>query len=429
MVRIFTVGIIILLLLIPVSMVENLIWERQQRQKEASSEISGKWGYAQTISGLVLTVPYKVYKTVYNKEREEYERLEEKKYAYFLPDDLAIDGVVSPEMRYRGIFQVIVYNAVLSVKGKFLQPDFRLLKIDEKDVLWEDASINLGVSDLRGLQEEVTLKWNKNSYAMNPGTTAERVLERGINTPVLLSKEGEQYTFDISLNFNGSSRLLFTPLGKVSNVHIASSWKDPSYTGAFLPDHREITEDGFTADWKVLHLNRPYPQQFTGRVEGIDESTFGVNLIRPNDEYQKSMRTAKYAVMFIALTFLVFFFSQTLNKVRIHPIQYIMVGLALCTFYVLLIALSEHIPFYLSYTAASTAIIVMITLYAHTIFKGTRITLMLGGIMTALYGFIYIIIQQEDYALLIGSIGLFTILGGTMYLSRKIDWHNLESKK
>ena len=172
-----------------------------------------------------------------------------------------------------------------------------------------------------------------------------------------------------------------------------------------------------------------YPQQFKGAVQGINESSFGVNLIVPVDEYQKSMRAAKYAVMFITLTFLIFFFVQILNRVRIHPIQYIIVGLALCVFYTLLIALSEHIAFVYSYLISSLSIIGLVTLYSHTIFKSNRLTTLVCLILTALYLFIYSIIQLEDYALLMGSIGLFFVLATIMYLSKRIDWYALNTKE
>lgn len=211
-------------------------------------------------------------------------------------------------------------------------------------------------------------------------------------------------------------------------MNIKSKWQNPSFIGSFLPDEREINTDGFSANWKVLHLNRPYPQNFRGSVQGIYESSFGVNLIVPVDEYQKSMRSAKYAVIFITLTFLIFFFVQILNGVKIHPIQYIIVGLALCVFYTLLIALSEHIAFKFSYLISSVSIIGLITLYAKSIFNNKKLTTLICLILATLYLFIYSIIQMEDYALLMGSVGLFIVLATIMYLSRKIDWYAIKTK-
>jgi inner membrane protein len=357
--------------------------------------------------------------------------VESREYAHFLPEVLNITGDISPEVRYRGIYEVIVYNSRINLSGSFSSPKFQEWKIDNANIIWEDAFLSLGLSDLRSIQENIAVKWNDKQYFFNPGVESNDVIHNGISTRLAINRSDSiagKSDFTLALNFNGSSSLNFIPLGKVTKVNIKSKWKNPSFDGAFLPDSRNINENGFTANWQVLHLNRPYPQSFRGPAEGIEQSSFGVNLIVPVDEYQKSMRSAKYAVMFIALTFLIFFFVQILNGVRIHPIQYIMVGLALCVFYTLLIALSEHISFLFSYLISSVAIISLITLYAKTIFNNSRLTMLICLILTILYLFIYSIIQMEDYALLMGSIGLFIVLATIMYLSRKINWYALKTK-
>ena len=431
-IRLITIGILILFLLIPVSMVKNLIKEREYRQQDAIEEVSSKWGKKQTVTGLVLTVPYNTYSKVFDTKTEKYNLIKSREYAHFLPDQLTINGEVLPELRYRGIYEVIVYNSKLNLTGSFSNPTFEEWKITDENILWEDAYISMGLSDLRGLQNKISLNWNGKQYDFNPGIESNDVIRNGISCriPVYPKKTGAfDKNFSLELNFNGSSALNFIPLGKSTNVSIKSPWKNPSFDGAFLPDEREINEDGFTAKWDVLHLNRPYPQSFRGSTRGIQNSSFGVNLIVPIDEYQKSMRSAKYAVMFITLTFLLFFFVQILNGVRIHPIQYIIVGLALCVFYTLLVALSEHIPFKYSYLISSVSIISMITLYAQSISKNLKLTYVIGLILIMLYLFIYSIIQMQDYALLMGSFGLFLVLATIMYLSRKINWYSINAKR
>ena len=431
-IRLLTIGILILLLLIPVSMVQELIRERKYRQEGAISEVSAKWGKAQTLIGLVLTVPYNAYTKVYDDDNDKYKLVQSREYAHFLPDQLIIEGEVFPEMRYRGIYEIIVYNSKLNLMGAFVNPNFEEWKIDEENIIWSDAFVSLGLSDLRGIQENASFNWNGKQYDFNPGIESGDVISNGISCRIPIQPTDTSSTdwkFSLDLNFNGSSSLNFIPIGKSTSVSIKSAWKSPSFDGAFLPDSREINKDGFTAKWDVLHLNRPYPQSFRGATQGVFQSSFGVNLIVPIDEYQKSMRSAKYAAMFITLTFLLFFFVQILNHVRIHPIQYIIVGLALCVFYTLLIALSEHLSFQISYLISSVSIIVMITLYAHSIAKNRRLTKVIGLILMLLYLFIYSIIQMQDYALLMGSIGLFIVLATIMYLSRKIDWYAIQPKK
>jgi len=429
MLRLFTMGILILLLLIPVSMVKQLISERETIQTEAIKEVSSKWGERQTVTGLILTVPYKTTEKIYSKDSaEKYSLIETIKYAHFLPDELNISGEIFPELRYRGIYEVIVYNSKMKLSGSFSSPKFNEWNIAKDNIIWKDAFVSLGLSDLRSIQENISVNWNDHQYLFNPGVESNDVVKSGISTriPIALKDTiNTRFDFSLNLNFNGSTCLNFVPLGKMTKVNIKSNWKNPSFSGAFLPDKREITKDGFSAYWEVLHLNRTYPQSFRGSTDGIRESSFGVNLIVPVDEYQKSMRSAKYAVMFITLTFLIFFFVQILNKVRIHPIQYIIIGLALCVFYTLLIALSEHIAFKYSYLISSVSIISLITIYVKNIFNNRTLTWIISLILTILYLFIYSIIQLEDYALLMGSIGLFIVLAIVMYLSRKINWYSV----
>lgn len=429
--RLITIGIIILLLLIPVSMVERIIRERESRKTEAINEVSSKWGEKQTIKGLVLTVPYKTYTKVYEEDKtNKFKLVEAIGYAHFLPENLEISGIINPEIRYRGIYEVIVYNSKVNLKGNFFTPRFDDWKIEKSDILWDDAFVSLGLSDLRSIQENISVNWNGKKYSFNPGVETNDVIQNGISAKLPFNRSDTSITkcdFSLDLNFNGSSSLNFVPLGKTTKVSINSKWSNPSFDGAFLPDNRKINKDGFSASWNVIHLNRSYPQQFKGIVSGIDESSFGVNLFLPVDEYQKSTRSAKYASIFITLTFLIFFFVQVLNGVKIHPIQYIIVGLALCVFYTLLIALSEHIPFAFSYVLASISIITMVTLYAKSMFDNKTLTRLIFLILSALYLFIYSIIQMEDYALLMGSIGLFVVLAAIMYLSRKINWYDIKT--
>ena len=427
-VRIVTIGILILFLLIPVSMVESLIRERSYRQEEAVTEVSSKWGEKQTVTGPVISVPYKTFTKVYEEKSSVYKLVESVSYAHFLPDELVINAGAEPEERYRGIYRVIVYNARVKLSGKFLYPNVELLGIEQGNVLWNDAFISVGLTDLRSIQENIAVNVNGETLSFNPGVETNDVIAGGISAPFKIASKSPQDTllaFEMEMNFNGSSELNFTPMGKETTVSMQSPWKDPSFDGAFLPDSRSITNDGFTAQWRVLHLNRPYPQRFTGPAQGISESAFGVSLIVPVDEYQKSTRSAKYAVMFITLTFLLFFFAQVLYKVRVHPVQYLMIGLALCVFYILLIALSEHISFLYSYLVASTAIIGLITYYAGSIFSNKTLTRMVLLVLIILYLFIYSVIQLEDYALLMGSAGLFVVLTLVMVLSRKIDWYGV----
>jgi inner membrane protein len=325
---------------------------------------------------------------------------------------------------------VVVYSSAMNVTGKFKTPDFTEWSTAESDILWKDAFLSLGITDMRGIKENIIVSWNGESLALNPGIETKDVLESGVSARVHVSpadSASPTISFSFDLKLNGSRLLNFIPVGKENEVKISSPWANPSFDGSFLPDERNVTDAGFHAVWKVLHLNRNFPQQWKGNTQRIYDAEFGVTLLLPVDEYQKTTRSAKYAIMFISLTFLIFFFVEILNKKRIHPVQYLLVGLALCIFYTLLLSLSEHTGFGIAYIIASAAVVLLITFYTSTILMNKRLTAITGLVLAVLYAFIYTIIQLQDYALLMGSIGLFLVLSVIMYLSGKIKWYGSES--
>jgi len=281
----------------------------------------------------------------------------------------------------------------------------------------------LGIPDMRGIKNDLKIQFNGVDYEVTPGLDSQDVLKQGISARVKLDTSNT-YTYSINLKLKGSSALSFVPLGKVSKVAMESAWTTPKFDGAFLPENREVGPSGFKADWTVLHLNRNFPQKWIGSNYDVYESAFGVNLLFPVDHYQKSERAAKYALMFIALTFMVFLFSEILNRRKIHPVQYILVGLALCVFYTLLVSLSEQLGFTVAYILASSGTIGLIGSYAFAIFNNRRQSLVLIGLLGVLYIFLFTILQLEDYALIMGSIGLFAALAVVMRISRKVDWYS-----
>ena len=286
------------------------------------------------------------------------------------------------------------------------------------------------MSDLRGIKENVEIKWGNQSLKVEPGTRIPNTVESGVTVPLpdIEALTGQDQDFQFQLHIQGSQNLSFIPLGKTTNAHLNSVWPSPGFDGSFLPDSREVTSEGFTADWKVLELNRNFPQTWLGVYSSLvfEQSAFGVSLIKTVDDYRKSERSVKYALLTIALTFLVFFLVEILNKRRIHPFQYALVGLALSIFYILLVSVSEHSNFDIAYTVSFVAIILMVGLYARRLFNSLKLSSLLSFCLTGIYGFIFITLQLEDYALLMGSIGLAVILALTMYLTRNIDWYNLK---
>ena len=419
--KVTAITALILLLLIPTSMIRSLITERKERQNEAINEVSSKWGGEQILTGPVLTVPYKTFDI--DKQGQQVNMMAHN--AFFLPEVLNISGTINPEIRYRGIFQIAVYNSKINFSGKFNSPDFSDLKNENTIILWDESFVSFGITDMRGIKETIKFSWNNQNIACEPGVQLKEMMNSGFTSriPDLNNEAIKSFDFSCDLSLNGSKKINFIPLGKETIVKIKSSWQDPSFDGAFLPDSRTINKNGFEANWKILQFNRNFPQKSYDQSLNFESSAFGVSLLLPVDMYQITDRSIKYAILFITLTFVVFFFIEILKKLKVHPIQYILVGLGLCLFYLLLLSLCEQISFGLAYLIASGGIIGLIGGYSKSVFKNNKLSLMLTAVLMVLYSFIYVLIQLQDYALLMGSLGLFLVLAIVMYLSRKINWY------
>ena len=433
--KILLIGVLIVILIIPMFMIQNLISERENTAKEATTEVQQKWSGPQTIIGPVLTLS-----DTYQDEKGK----NKTGYINYLPDQLDITGDIETQELKRGLYEIIVYNSSLELKGKFISKDLLETNLS-RDIKWnENATLNLGVSDLRGICEQVALTWNGQKYNMEPGVNPNSIVYTGtsihLNVSDLLTPD-KTIDFSVKLTTKGSASILFAPVGKTTNVALNSNCPTPSFSGAFLPSEREVTPNGFTSKWKVLEINRNFSQvlrsyqpdlsNYTpsnpirpGELSIVSSSIFGVDLLFPVDHYQKSTRSAKYAFLIIVLTFVVCFFVEIVQKKNIYPLQYLLVGLALCLFYTLLVSTSEHISFTWAYLLSALATTTLISLYMVGILKIKKTAFTIGGLLVCLYTYIFFLIQLETYALLAGSIGLFVILAIVMYFSQKINWHN-----
>ncbi len=420
--KIISVGILILLLLIPAVMIQNLIRERQCRRDSAVNEINQKWGGGQTITGPFITVPVKTF--FKDKDRETQFYL---KYLHILPESLSVTGEIKPQVLYRSLFETVVYNARLRFKGNFKIPSFGQMNINPDNIMWDRACLSIGITDMRGIEDKIVIVFNEADHNTDPGLKTTDLAEAGISTIVALPIKDGSNSFSFELSLKGSDQMNFIPVGESNTVKIDSNWPSPSFSGAFLPDSREVRKDGFSATWKILHLNRNYPQFWEDGQYKVAESSFGVRLILTADIYQKSMRLAKYAIIFLLFTFMAFFFSEVMNKKRIHPIQYILIGLAILIFYTLVLALSEHMHFNYAYILAATSVTLIISGYAKAIVSNSRFALTIMGILSILYGYLFIVLQLEDYALISGSIGLLIIVSLVMYVTRRINWYEVEA--
>lgn len=430
-IKLLSIGFLIGILLIPQSMITSLIDERESSQYEAISEVSQSWAAPLELTGPVLTVPFD--DTYVDGDKAVYV----KRFAHFLPENLEIRGDLKPETRKRGIYDVVVYTTHLDIKGNFDQIDLSAFTHSPASVRWDEATLTIGIPDMRGIQSDVRFQLGSEVYRMESGipgyleldlSQGSRKRQTGVNSLVKIDPAQEDTDFSLKLDVRGTKNIMFNPVGKSTHVKLNSSWPHPSFIGQFLPDAPEISEEGFTAAWSVFDLNRDYPQQWVGKQHSIASADFGVSLYQPVDNYQQNERSAKYAVLILFLTFISFFFIEILNKKRIHPVQYVLVGLTLTIFYTLLLSLSEHIGFGTAYLVSAAIVISMLSLYSLSILKSGKLAAFMLLFFSLIYSFIFIILRMEDFALLVGSFGLVFVLGLCMYLSRKVDWYNIKSR-
>ncbi len=418
--KVIIIGIIALVLLIPKMMIIGLIQERETTAESAKHEVMEKWSLSQTIRGPLLTIPY-IERIVDGNEVVR----EQVRECHFLPETLAIAGQIMPQELYRSIYQTVVYESSLEINGNFKSPDFESLKINPEDVLWEKAKLSLAISDLRGINAMANLSWNEHSYPFSPGMDNKVLGNNGISLS-LPTQDGNSLSanFQIKLNLKGSDAMQFAPLGETTEVSLHSTWKDPGFQGNFLPTARTVDTNGFTANWKVLNYNRNFPQQWTGNEFDVTQADFGVKLVTVADHYQKNYRSAQYGILIILFMFLSFFLNEIITRQRIHPFQYILVGVAILIFYLLLLSISEQTGFNSAYLISALSVTGLVFAYSRTFLKTGLNSIMLISILIFSFGFIFILMQMESYALLTGSIGLFFILALTMFFTRKINWYN-----
>lgn len=436
------IGLLVLVLLIPTFLIAHLIEEREARQRDAVQEVSSKWAGRQNLAGPVLVVPFM--HTIPGDTAGKVKR--EKQTAYFLPDELAVTTRIKPQERSRGIFKVMLYEAQHDISGRFDSLPFDKLSIDPALVLWNEAYVQFTLSDPKGLNEELHLQWNGRNLSFSAAGQEEGGGSR-MAAPLQLTGPADLQAIRFSgrINLNGSESLHLTPVGKSTSLKVASTWPHPSFAGAILPQQTQVTDSGFTATWKSMAHKRSFPQQWrngsyatvvpnnsmrTGIAAAqannatyqLGRDSFGVDLFIPVNDYQKTMRSIKYAVLCILLTFCAFFLVETAHKCSVHPFQYALIGVALVLFYLLLLSFSEYIGFNWAYVIASGATVALIGWFVRGLLASGRLSLLLSLVLVLLYGYVFTILQLQDYSLLLGSIGLFATLAVVMRYSRKFQW-------
>lgn len=430
-VKVSLIGFLTLLLLIPSSWIQELIYERQSRQEDVNKEVSEKWSGSQLIEGPVMILPYK---TMVG-EKDSAGKLTYKEVLtniYILPEVLNIVSKADPEIRHRGIFESVVYNAKIKVNGKFTALELKKSGINPDLVQWNKVKVAIGLSDLKGLKNNPAIKLAKTDYTVEPDFTSLKLFSNNlIILPDLSADKNTALDFSFDLDLRGSNELSFLHLGKTTTVKIDGNWNNPKFTGRYLPEQPKITDKAFSASWKMPYFNRSFAQQWVDQNSVLHakntDGSFGVEFILPVDQYQKTMRSAKYAILVIMLTFISLFFTEMLNKKKVHLLQYVLIGASMTIYYTLLLSLSEQFGFNIAYLIASIATVSLIGVFISMLLKNIKTAIIFSIILTVFYSFIYVIIQLQDLALLFGSIGLFITVAAMMYLSAKMDWNKDQS--
>ena len=449
--KVIVVGILTLLLLIPLSMISSLIYERLDTKRNAELEITSKWSGEQIITGPCIVIPYT--QEIKQKDKQELVR----KNLLLLPNEMNVTVDAKVEKRKRGIYDVSLYSSELLLTGTLNMDELAKTGIKPEDMQLNQARVIMGISDLKGIREGVVMQLGAQNYDFEPGIPVENlytdtdpiagksfyerdlqvtspnlstgIFSAGLNVKIdsIAMKDLAQGTlpFTINLYLNGSQGLFIVPIGKTTTAKVKSDWPTPSFGGDFLPANHNVTDEGFTANWKIIDLNRSFGQTVNAEnataINQMATSAFGVKFIQSVDQYQQNERSAKYAILIILLTFVVVFFIEVLKKKAVNPFQYLLIGLALVLFYSLLLSLSEIWGFNLAYIVAAVMTTVLIVVHMSSILKNRNLGLFIGALLTFLYLFVFILIQMESYALLVGSIGLFCILAVIMYFSKKLE--------
>jgi inner membrane protein len=413
-------GFLVLLLQIPIGLIASTIQERRSTQGEALSEVTQTWGGSQQLVGPVLTIPY--YERWLDRDKQPQQR---RHLLRLLPRTLTVTGKLATEVRRRGIFDVPLFTATLHVSGGFVLPEPGRFPVTSDNIEWDGARLHFGLSDPKAIRSCSPLTVGSQSRKFEPGSD-DTELAGGLHAavPQLASGSALQFSFDLVLG--GSGRFTVVPAGDESVITLSSPWPDPSFDGAWLPEARTVGADGFEATWKILALARNFPSSWLDndvRGETLRGSTVGVTLLSPVDTYRTNERAVKYQLLFLGLTFLGFALFELLARLRVHPLQYLLVGLALCVFYLLLLSLSEQLGFGPAYGIAAAAIVLLITLYLRAVLGAISRALGAGAGLAGLYGFLFVLLRIQEQALLVGSVGLFAALALVMWVTRRIDWY------
>ena len=423
-VKLATIGVLILVLLIPTAMIEGVISDRAQLANEARNDIMTAWGRQQTLVGPILAVPYERTVTDPDDTLHVIHGV-----VYHLPQSADTDIQLDSQLRYRGLYTVPVYEARLTLDAQFDKLPLRALGLHNATIDYARAQLIIALSDPRKLREAPVAMVDDIRVEFGAGSSLLSSLGPHIAAPlddVALALKDGAINVTTNLQFAGTDSFRLAPIGDSNAVTMSANWGNPSFDGQYLPAQREVDDAAFSASWKLTSLGRQYPSHWLNNdVDGqtIQSSVFGATLKTPLGTYALASRAVRYAVLAIALSFACFFLFEVISRLHLHAVQYLLIGFANCLFFLLLLTFAEHIGFSLAYALSTAASIALIGGYSITVLQARKRAGIFAAALIALYAFVFMTLRAQNYALLAGSVGLWLMLAAVMYLTRRVDWH------
>jgi inner membrane protein len=428
---------LVLLLLIPLGMIRGLVNERGRTADSAESDIMEAWGKQLVAAGPIVIIPGIRTDEVRTKTEREGEKIEIVKTPFTLiisPQKLDIKTSFKTETRKRGIFSVPLFSGTLELAGAF-DPGMAVAELlGNEEIFPDQAELIIALSSQKGIRKINDSTWEGEELFFKPGNRGYSLFRYGYSRTsggiyaALPAFKNNAAAFNISIGIQGGQYIRFLPIGQDTHVDISADWNSPSFQGAYLPGESTINDTGFLASWDVNYLSRDIPLFWKNYGEDRDytDSLFGVDFFRTIDTYALNTRAVKYAILFLIVPFLTLFLLEIFTKKRIHPVPYLLSGIGNAVFYLLLLSLSEQLPFYTAYLLAALAVTIMLTLYSRSLLPSWNKSWYMGLVVTISYVLLYAVLNAESYALLIGSLGTFAVLALIMFITRKLDWYHQE---
>ena len=429
--KLLSVGALLLLLLLPSAWVDGLIGEREARQEAVRAEIARGWGPAQNVLGPVLVVPYRVHEPASSGPGGQvFPPTVARRYAHIVPQRLAVNAKLSPEQRRRGLFAAIVYGATVTLGGTFSIPDLTIPGFPDAEILWAESFVVAGSGGVRA-SDDAPLRWNGDELQASDSPPAGTGCGSMAVTSWSLTSApspGQTIAFSTRMDLRGTDAFHLVPAARQVSLDLSAPWPTPSFSGTMLPTDSSVTDTGFTARWQdgtrqaVWFGNAPMTCSGPADAVATLKQQDGVDLLEAVPTYRMVNRTAKYVLLFLALSFLTYFLFETLSGIPIHPIQYGLIGLSVCLFPLLLLAFSEPLGFAVAYSITSAAVVMQASLFTWSVTKRSGLATLFAAMSTVVFGFQYVVLSLESFSLLVGAVALFAILSVIMAATRRVEW-------